>query len=300
MGATNLLAQNLSRRSIYAAAVMIGVMVLGVWLISGYASRGLWYAEYGAVRRLFAWWCGVAAGSFMVIRGLLEPRQTRRPLGIVASTIFMVICLCAVAVTWLVTRPTIEGAEAALLERDLEHARTELIAAEDRGADPSEVARVRRLLEADASERASRAAPAKTADDRRLDQIGNGSLRVDTTLVLRREWEDANKQALGRKRVLERARAIADDAWKRSDGPLLDRIAADTAGLDQAFTTLCEHRAALANAQSCLDHQRHECAQTSLQRFDEVDLDELDPELQERLHSLRDELSPTATNTSSG
>ncbi|NVB41689.1 hypothetical protein G6O69_27885 [Pseudenhygromyxa sp. WMMC2535] len=290
MSALSPLLRRTSKTGIYATAVLVLVSLLGLWLASVYADRGPWYAEYGALRRVFAFVVGAGLGLAIIAGELIDSREVRNFRRVRLMGAWCLACLAGLALTWLFPRPTIAGAQAAFTAKDFDHASTELLAAEARGADPSEVARLREALAADRERRAASAPPPKTRDDHLLDRIGDDSLRVDTTLVLRREWRDPDKQAVARKRVLDRAQAIADAAWEAEDGAKLARIARDTAGIDEAFTAECEQRAAIATAQRCLERQQSQCARESLRPLDALPEGELPPALTKRLEVLHAEL----------
>lgn len=107
-----------------------------------------------------------------------------------------------------------------------------------------------------------------SADDERLDRVGDVSIAVARTLVVDPKWQDPAKQVEARRRVLARARASADAQWQQRNERTLAQLLDDTAGLDTTFTKQLEHRTALAWAMSCLDRAQIDCVDEALAKLD--------------------------------
>jgi hypothetical protein len=92
----------------------------------------------------------------------------------------------------------------AITERDLVRAAAELDAFDQRHPLDPEALAIRAELDGLAPD------PRVSADDERLDRVGDVSIVVARTLVVDRKWHDPAKQVEARRRVLARARASAD------------------------------------------------------------------------------------------
>jgi hypothetical protein len=173
-------------------------------------------------------------------------------------------------VCWFHPSPSLDGAREAFNVGDHEQAMAELDALDpdERGTPAAMDLRSRVEVHVDLAEATRAEAEASDADDTRLSQVSRTTLKIGATLVLRRSWADPNKQRTAHRRLLERAQATADEAWKRGDASALGLIAEDTRGLDEGFTRECEARGLLAAARSCLDEGRMDCAKQALAMLD--------------------------------
>jgi hypothetical protein len=277
------LSAGLSKEGIYAALATIGVAILGLRAYSDYRDRGPWYVEYGSGDAILIAVLVGSIATFAAVGNFLDIRRRRLlalwlvPLAVVfGSVLFIAGC-------WFYPRPSVAAAEASLAIQDLERAGAEIAALEARNPGSPEVAALRARLDPQREK-----LEAEDADDRRLASIGDAGLAIDTTLVLRRTWHDLDKRELARRRVLERARALAKNAWERGDGPALAKILEDTAGLEEDFTRETTQRAALAYARGCMDHRQLDCVREALGKL-EAD-DTLEPDLQAIREGLEGEL----------
>ena len=286
--ATKALSSSLGRAGKLAGAAMVAWGVTGLILWARYGARGAWYAEYGSSQALLSI-LGVSslACFFAVAAGARPAHERSRASYLIPSAILVLTCLVG-GVLWIFPRPTVTGALAAAEAGDKSRAAAELDAVEAReGALPPEALALRKQFDqaGAAQELADEQRRAAEADDERLSQVSEGSLAYGATLVLRREWTDPDKQNEARKRLLERAGAIANDAWAERQAAELARIAKDTLGLDQGFTASCEARAALAAGEGCAAAQRWDCVGEALAKLEEIEI-ELGPELVEVREAL--------------
>lgn len=288
------LGSRLSKEGFYATLATIGPAMLGLWVYGRYQDRGLWYDEYGSADAILIAVLVGSVATFAAVGNFLDPQRRKLPLWWVVPSTVVLGSVLFIAGCWVYPWPSLDAAEAALASQDFERAEAELAALEARNPGSPEVATLRaQLLEQNTTRQA------EAADDRQLASVGNAGLANDTMLVLRRTWHDPDKRELARRRVVERARALADDAWARRDGPTLAQILADTAGLDDDLTRETTRRAALAYARGCMDNGQLDCVREALGKL-EAD-ESLDPTLQAIREGIESELlasdeSPSDTN----
>lgn len=222
-------------------AVLFASAKLGSRVWSAYDARGIWYAEHGNSWAILAGILVVVLTSSVAVAVLVNPDRRRRPVQWIAPTAIMLIAIAFIGVRWFHPGPTLPGAQAAFDAGDLARASAELDAV-DRGwpGTPGALELRAALDLAQAKQRARE----PTSDDRLLARIADGNVKTDTSMVLHRTWQDPEKRERGRRRALARARAIADDAWKRGDRHALVRVLEDTAGLDETFTEQTKQRVA--------------------------------------------------------
>ncbi|PRQ10238.1 hypothetical protein [Enhygromyxa salina] len=267
---TDALSSMLSRAAKFAAAAALGWLIVGWWLLSRYEDRGEWYADYASYDAILLGLGVSAVALFLALVPLLD-RSRRRPLAVLLPGIVVLGCCVQIAVCWFYPAPSLDGVRVAAAAGDFVRAQAEFDAldADDRASEGA--AELHELLLAQGKRDGEQLArkQADQADDHRLAQAGDASLKVATTLVLHRAWTDPDKQALARRRLLERARFIAEDAWTDHDGPALARIAEDTRGLDDDFSQQCETRAALEIGRSCAADGRWECVRAMLTKLED-------------------------------
>jgi hypothetical protein len=286
MSLTRRLASRLSRAAKFATVAALGWLIIGWWVWSCYDARGEWYANYGSSRPILTGIYISAVGVFFFFAERLKPGRQRRRIACIVPAVVVLGCCLQIAFHWFYPAPSLEAARASADVGDDARAEAELRAVETRGDSSAAALALRNELDGRASielEKLERE-NAKVADDQRLGQVSNASLKVGTTLVLQRRWSDSSKQETARRRLLERAQVFSDGAWEQGDGAALGRIVDDTRGLDAAFTAQSEARALLATGQLCAEEKRWDCVDQMLARLDEGAV--IDP----RLESVRKEL----------
>lgn len=281
---TQYLASKLSEHALRALLPAGLVGVAGTWAWSAYTDRGDWYTYHASASAIF-WSVVIASVSTFLAFGYLFDRKRRQlVLTWAIPGVLAILAILYIPIRWFVPWPTLDGVREAMAAGDLDRAHAELNAFDQRHPlDPDALALRAELVALTPDARTQ-------ADDARLDRVGDVPIGTATTLVVERTWQDSNKQTEARRRVLARARAIAEVEWRERDEQALEQLLTDVAGLDATFSKQLEHRTALAWAMACLERGEMDCANEALAKLDngeprEPELTAIEAELRARLEA---------------
>lgn len=261
MGAVSFLLKNTSREGKFSILVLAAGGFLSAALLSRYDARGQWYAGNGAGMSVLGWSMGAAVAVAFIMGEVVSESHQRRLWKTIAASLALPVCLVMVVVRWYLPAPPLRVSRVvhAVHPREVEQPKPK--------PPPP---------------------PPHSRDDQRLEALGDESIRIDVTLVVRREWDDPDKHARAREHVLERATALVDDAWTRRDERALAQLMTDIEGFDEDLTTDCHRRGMLVAGEGCLERGELDCVGEAVAFFATDPPPELDEDQSEVLTRLRE------------